>query len=73
MGKLIERLRGWPRVSGAKALRGTLAGNYRLRTGDFRLQFRVEAHKETDDATGKEAIHYAITVEKAGHRDGFYE
>src|SRR5436305_279135 len=29
-----------PRVSGAKPLRGRLAGKYRLRTGDYRLQFR---------------------------------
>jgi mRNA-degrading endonuclease RelE of RelBE toxin-antitoxin system len=39
MIKLVERLRNWPHVSGAKALRGDLAGRFRLRTGDYRLQF----------------------------------
>jgi mRNA interferase RelE/StbE len=57
--KLLERLEKWPAVSGMKSLRGDLAGYYRLRTGDCRLQFRVE--RET------------VLVEKIGHRDGFYE
>ena len=39
---LFERLRGWPMVSGAKPLTGKLAGRYRLRTGDYRVQFRVD-------------------------------
>ena len=59
LSKMIERLRHWPNVSGAKPLSGSLAGRFRLRTGDYRLQFRVE---------GEEVI-----VEKIGHRDGFYE
>jgi mRNA-degrading endonuclease RelE of RelBE toxin-antitoxin system len=57
--KLIERLENWPAVSGAKPLRGELTGSYRLRTGDYRLQFRV--------------IEDVVEVEKIGHRDGFYE
>jgi mRNA-degrading endonuclease RelE of RelBE toxin-antitoxin system len=57
--KLLARLENWPNVSGAKPLRGDLAGRFRLRTGDFRVQFRV---------TGQ-----TIVVEKIGHRDGFYE
>ena len=56
---LLERLARWPSVSGAKPLTGPLAGRYRLRTGDYRLQFRVE--KQT------------VVVEKIGHRDRFYE
>lgn len=56
---LLERLQRWPRVSGAKPLRGRLAGYYRLRTGDYRLQFRVE---------GSDVI-----VDKVGHRDRFYD
>jgi len=56
---LLERLAKWPSVSGAKPLTGPLAGRYRLRTGDYRLQFRVE--KQT------------VVVEKIGHRDRFYE
>jgi mRNA-degrading endonuclease RelE of RelBE toxin-antitoxin system len=57
--KLVERLRQWPAVSGAKPLSGKLAGRFRLRTGDYRLQFCVEGER--------------IIVEKIGHRDRFYE
>lgn len=39
---VVERLAAWPEVSGAKPLRKGLAGHYRIRTGDYRLQFRVE-------------------------------
>jgi mRNA-degrading endonuclease RelE of RelBE toxin-antitoxin system len=56
---IIERLERWPNVSGAKPLRGNLAGRYRIRTGDYRLQFYVK---------GAEVI-----IERVGHRDGFYE
>lgn len=68
--RLIDRLRNWPAVSGAKALSGKLAGKYRLRTGDYRLQFRVESIRT--EANGK-SPRYIVTVERAGHRDGFYE
>jgi mRNA-degrading endonuclease RelE of RelBE toxin-antitoxin system len=40
---VIERLRSWPNVSGAKAMRGDLKGYHRIRTGDWRVLFRVEA------------------------------
>ena len=56
---LLRRLENWPAVSGAKPLTGDLAGRYRLRTGDYRLQFRVEGQ--------------TVIVEKIGHRDRFYE
>jgi mRNA-degrading endonuclease RelE of RelBE toxin-antitoxin system len=56
---ILIRLGNWPAVSGAKALRGGLAGRYRIRTGDYRVQFRVADSR--------------IIVEKIGHRDGFYE
>ena len=56
---LLQRLAKWPAVSGAKPLTGNLAGRYRLRTGDYRLQFRVEGQ--------------TVVVEKIGHRDRFYE
>jgi mRNA-degrading endonuclease RelE of RelBE toxin-antitoxin system len=59
MVELLSRLAEWPNVSGAKPLSGRLAGKYRLRTGDYRLQFRLE--QET------------IVVEQVGHRDGFYD
>ena len=56
--KLLVKLERWPGVSGAKPLRGELAGRYRLRTGDYRIQFHV--------------VGDVVTVEKIGHRDGFY-
>jgi mRNA-degrading endonuclease RelE of RelBE toxin-antitoxin system len=57
--RLLVRLGSWPRVSGAKPLKGGLAGRYRLRTGDYRVQFRV--------------IEDVILVARIGHRDRFYE
>jgi mRNA-degrading endonuclease RelE of RelBE toxin-antitoxin system len=57
--RILERLRRWPEVSGAKALGGNLAGRFRIRTGDYRVQFRVEGR--------------TVVVDKIGHRDGFYE
>lgn len=40
---ITERLANWPEVSGAKALRGDRAGQYRIRTGDWRIVFIVQA------------------------------
>src|SRR5438552_909348 len=81
--KLVKRLKNWPDVSGVKALKGDLAGCYRLRTGDYRLQFRVETWRvkveERSDGnknlrtTEKEVQKHRVIVEKAGHRDGFYK
>ncbi len=56
---ILERLGDWPAVSGAKPLRGKLSGRFRIRTGDYRVQFYIGDH--------------AVIVEKIGHRDGFYE
>ena len=68
MYKLIDRLKQWPNVSGVKALSGNLAGKYRMRTGDYRIQFSVATKI---DATG--LMKRKVIVEKAGHRDGFYD
>ncbi|MEX2172683.1 MAG: type II toxin-antitoxin system RelE/ParE family toxin [Pirellulales bacterium] len=57
--QLTGRLAHWPKVSGAKPLSGNLAGHYRLRTGDYRVQFRVDGVN--------------VIVERIGHRDGFYD
>ncbi len=57
--QLIHRLQQWPEISGAKPLRGKLAGKYRLRTGDYRLQFRIEGRN--------------VVIEQIGHRAGFYD
>lgn len=59
MLQALERLEHWPDVSGAKPLRGSLAGRFRIRTGDYRLQFFVDGND--------------VVVEKVGHRDGFYD
>jgi len=59
MTGIIARLERWPEVSGAKPLRGNLAGKYRMRTGDYRVQFRVEGEE--------------VVIERMGHRDTFYE
>ena len=56
---LVERLKNWPEVSGAKALSGELAGWYRLRTGDYRVRFRVQGQK--------------VTIDKIGHRRNVYD
>jgi mRNA-degrading endonuclease RelE of RelBE toxin-antitoxin system len=85
--KLVERLQQWPAVSGAKPLRGDLVGKYRMRTGDYRIQFRVEttrtlrAVKRVVKKKGKaqeveeeqEVLDFNVIVEKVGHRDGFYD
>jgi mRNA-degrading endonuclease RelE of RelBE toxin-antitoxin system len=56
---LVERLKAWPNVSGVKGLTGALKGYYRIRTGDYRMQFRVDKD--------------VVTIVKVGHCDGFYE
>jgi mRNA-degrading endonuclease RelE of RelBE toxin-antitoxin system len=38
---VVGRLERWPQTSGAKPLRHGLKGHYRIRTGDFRVMFRV--------------------------------
>jgi mRNA-degrading endonuclease RelE of RelBE toxin-antitoxin system len=57
--QLVSLLERWPAVSGAKPLSGKLAGHFRLRTGDYRVQFRLEQS--------------LLIVERIGHRDGFYD
>lgn len=56
---VVQRLEKWPDVSGAKPLRGNLAGHYRIRTGDYRIQFHVAGD--------------VVRIEKVGHRDRFYD
>ena len=57
--KIAQRLKDWPNVSGAKALSGNLAGWYRIRTGDYRIRFRVEQNR--------------VIIDKVGHRKDVYE
>jgi mRNA interferase RelE/StbE len=56
---VLIRLADWPDVSGAKPLRGELAGNWRIRTGDYRVVFTVAGD--------------VVTVWKIGHRGGVYD
>jgi mRNA interferase RelE/StbE len=39
--EVVERLERWPQVSGVKALTGDWRGHSRIRTGDYRVVFRV--------------------------------
>jgi len=39
--EVYRRLAAWPEVSGAKALQYGWRGHYRIRTGDYRVIFRV--------------------------------
>jgi mRNA-degrading endonuclease RelE of RelBE toxin-antitoxin system len=41
IGRVFARLEDWPNVSGAKPLSGNWAGFHRIRTGDWRVIFRV--------------------------------
>ncbi|MBX7166514.1 MAG: hypothetical protein K1X74_09225 [Pirellulales bacterium] len=59
MHDLMRRLERWPEVSGTKALRRDRAGHHSMRTGKYRLQFRIEAGE--------------VIVERIGPRDGFYD
>lgn len=56
---IADRLARWPAVSGAKPLRHELTGHYRLRTGDYRIIFRVVAAE--------------IWIVRVGHRKDIYE
>jgi mRNA interferase RelE/StbE len=56
---VFVRLEKWPLVSGAKALRGNLQGNWRIRTGDYRIIFRV--------------VGDIVTVWRLGYRGGLYD
>lgn len=57
--RIFEKLADWPNVSGARALSGNRAGIYRIRTGDYRLLFRVEGDE--------------ILIERVAHRRDIYE
>ena len=45
--EVLGRLARWPEVSGTKPLRGELKGAYRIRTGDWRVLFRVDERRVT--------------------------
>jgi mRNA-degrading endonuclease RelE of RelBE toxin-antitoxin system len=43
VAQAIVTLRGYPKVSGIKALRGALKGTLRLRVGSYRVLFEFSA------------------------------
>jgi mRNA interferase RelE/StbE len=57
--EIYERLAKWPNVSGAKPLRGNLTGNYRIRTGDYRIVFTVKGNE--------------VIIWKIGNRGDIYD
>jgi mRNA-degrading endonuclease RelE of RelBE toxin-antitoxin system len=71
---VLQRLADWPAVSGAKPLRGELAGNYRIRTGNYRIVFDVTSHAGISKRRGGQASEeVTIRVWKIGHRGGVYD
>jgi mRNA interferase RelE/StbE len=59
--EVFVRLVRWPDVSGVKALRGSLKGAYRIRTGDWRVLFTV------DEGAGR------VTVFRIANRRDVYD
>ena len=59
MRGIFERLEAWPTVTGAKPLRHDLKGHYRIRTGKYRVVFRVEGD--------------TVKVLRIDHREDVYE
>ncbi len=55
----MSQQRDYQPCGGCKPLSGTLAGSYRLRTGDYRILFRPEGEM--------------VIVQKIGHRKDVYE
>jgi mRNA-degrading endonuclease RelE of RelBE toxin-antitoxin system len=58
---VFARLIRWPNVSGVKPLRHSLRGAYRIRTGAWRVLFKVDVHAER------------ITVFRIDNRRDVYE
>ena len=46
-----------------------MTGHYRIRTGDYRIQFRIVP----GDAEAEPPAPDRVMIEKVGHRDGFYQ
>jgi mRNA interferase RelE/StbE len=58
---VFERLIHWPNVSGAKPLKHSLKGAYRVRTGDWRVLFTVDE------------VAKRVTVFRIAHRRDVYD
>lgn len=58
---VLDRLEKWPQVSGTKGLTGPWKGHMRIRTGDYRVVFRVLKSQGI------------IVVERVAHRSEVYD
>lgn len=56
---VVERLERWPQVSGVKALTAQWRGHSRIRTGDYRVVFKLYPDR--------------IVVVRVAHRKEVYE
>jgi len=56
---VFVRLKSWPATSGAKPLRHALVGTFRIRTGDWRVVFRIDGDE--------------VLVERIAHRRDVYD
>jgi mRNA interferase RelE/StbE len=43
--RVVNRLGDWPNISGVKRLKGRLKGSFRIRTGDYRIIFRLDGQR----------------------------
>ena len=57
--EIVERLERWPQVSGVKSLTADWRGHSRIRTGDYRVVFKVCPDR--------------IVVVRVAHRKEVYE
>lgn len=57
--EVVGRLELWPRVSGVKALTANWRGHSRIRTGDYRVVFKIYPDR--------------IVVVRVAHRKEVYE
>lgn len=63
INELIDRLKGWPDVSGVKHLfgKGYAPNKYRMKTWDWRMEVLADPSTHT------------LTIIRVGHRDTFYD
>ena len=67
--EVFARLEQWPTISGVKWLSGGYAGSARIRTGDFRVVFKVTTVQAKKQGN---AIDYTVLVWKIGDRRDVY-
>ena len=73
MENIVRRLQDWPAVSGAKPLRGDLAGHYRIRTGDYRIQFRIAGDEEVDALQSLQVLQVVVVSGKIDVRSALLQ